>query len=147
MAVYFVETTAAEQRHLLCRWTERFYMEKKRVQVLVESMAAAQLVDALLWTFSQPSFIPHLILSRTGDPPEEPVIVTPEPVRIRGFETLVCDCPADVDFMGGFESAVHFILKDDPERTKKSREIWQEAREAGLNPVHVPYVKVGAGGD
>ena len=140
MSIYFVETTVAEQRVLLCRWTERFLMEKKRVRVLVDSMAAAQFIDQLLWTFSQSSFIPHAILNPGGaEPSSEPVIITPGEFQVSGFNAVVCDCPADVEFMSSFDTAAHFILRDDTERRQQSRVLWQNARDLGLNPVHVPY--------
>jgi DNA polymerase-3 subunit chi len=139
MDIYFVETTAAEQRGLVCRWTERFYTEKKRVQILVDSMAAAQFVDQLLWTFSQSSFIPHLILGPAGAPPAEPVVITSGEFQVAGFEAVICDCPAGLEFMSRFETAVHFVIKDDPARTQQSRLLWQRARDSGIRPVHVPY--------
>ncbi len=143
MNIYFAETTVAEQRGLLCRWTERFYMEKKRVQIFVDSMAAAQFIDQILWTYSQSSFIPHVIFSAGtgGKPPGEPVLITPGEFKLEGFETVICDSPADLLFMSKFETAVHFILRDDTERMQQSRVMWQRARESGLNPVHVQYEK------
>jgi len=140
MSIYFVETSVAEHRGLLCRWTERLFMEKKRVRVLVDSMAAAQFIDQLLWTFSQSSFIPHVILSPGGAaPPSEPVLITPGEFEVTGFNAVVCDCPAAIEFMNRFDTAVHFILRDDAELRQQSRVLWQNARDLGLNPVHVPY--------
>jgi|SRR5208337_1118536 len=139
MTIYFVETTLAEQRELVCRWTERFYMEKKRVQIVVDSTASAQLMDQLLWRFSQSSFIPHMIFNPGGTPPAEPVIITPGEFQVAGFGALVCEGPADLEFMTRFETAVHFILRDDTQRLQQSRILWQRARDSGTNPVHVPY--------
>ena len=139
MSIYFAETTVAEQRVLVCRWTERFYMDKKRVQILVDSVAAAQFIDQLLWTFSQASFIPHMIFSPGGTPPAEPVLITLGELQVAGFGGLVCDQPADLEFMTRFETAVHFILRDDTERLQQSRILWQSARDSGINAVHVPY--------
>lgn len=141
MSIQFVETTVAEQRDLLCRWTERFYMERKRVRILTDSMAAAQYIDQLLWTFAQSSFIPHAIAGPGEKSPAEPVIITPGEFQAIGFDALVCDCPADLEFMSGFQTAVHFILRDDEERKQQSRILWQKARDSGLNPVHVPYTR------
>jgi len=139
MSIYFAETTVAEQSELVCRWTERFYMEKKRVQIVVDSMAAAQFIDQLLWTFSQASFIPHMIFSPGGASPAEPVLITTAEFQVVGFGALVCGRPADLEFMGRFETAVHFILRDDTKRLQQSRTLWQIARDSGINPVHVPY--------
>ncbi|MDA8306372.1 MAG: DNA polymerase III subunit chi [Deltaproteobacteria bacterium] len=137
--IYFVETTTGEQRDFLCRWTERFYSEKKRVRIVVDSMAAAQLIDQLLWTFSQQSFIPHAIFNPGATRPEEPVVITPGQFRTDGFDAVVCDSQADLEFMSLFETAVHFILDDDLERKQQSRVLWQRARDSGLDPIHVPY--------
>ncbi len=139
MSIYFAETTVAEQRELLCHWTERFYLEKKRVRIVVDSTAAGQMIDQLLWTFSQPSFIPHMIFSPGGTPPLEPVIITVGEFQVEGFEALVCDMPAGLEFMDSFETAVHFILRDDAERLLQSRILWQRARDSGANPIHLPY--------
>jgi DNA polymerase III subunit chi len=139
MSIYFAETTVAEQSALVCRWTERFYMEKKRVQIVVDSTAEAQLIDQLLWTFSQPSFIPHMIFNSGGEAPAEPVVITAAEFQVAGFAALVCGRSVDLEFMTRFETAVHFILRDDTERVQQSRILWQRARDSGTNPVHVPY--------
>ena len=140
-SIYFVETTTGEQKDHLCRWTERLYLERKRVRILVDSMAAAQLIDKLLWSFSQSSFIPHLILGPGAPPPEEPVVITCGRFPVEGFDAVVCDCGADMELVSLFETAVHFILDDDEELKKQSRTLWRKACDSGLNPVHVPHDK------
>lgn len=137
-AIYFVETATAEQKDLLCRWTERFFSERKRVRIVVDSMAAGQLIDQLLWTFSQSSFIPHALFMPGAEQPQEPVVITPGEFGAEGFDAVVCDSQADLEFMSLFESAVHFILNDDPERKQQSRALWLRARDSGLTPIHVP---------
>lgn len=138
-AIYFVETTAGEQNDCICRWTERFYLERKHVRVVVDSLADAQLIDQLLWTFSQQSFIPHKIFNSGTNQPGEPVLITPGQFPASCCEVLVCGCETELEFMNSFETAVHFILDDDPRRKQKSRLLWQGAKERGLNPIHVPY--------
>ncbi|MGC9195143.1 MAG: DNA polymerase III subunit chi [Syntrophobacteraceae bacterium] len=138
-AIYFVETTTGEQNDCLCRWTERFYLERKRVRVVVDSMADAQRIDQLLWTFSQQSFIPHEIFNSGANQPGEPVVITPGPFPTAGCEVVVCGCETELEFMSFFETAIHFIVGDDPQRKQKSRLLWQRARDLGLNPKHVPY--------
>jgi DNA polymerase-3 subunit chi len=139
MIIYFAETTVAEQRGLLCRWTERFHTEKKPVQILVDSMYEAQTIDQLLWTFAQGSFIPHSIFNPGEAPPDDPVVITPVEARLSGFDTLICDLPADLEFIFEFETAVHFIMRDDEQRRGQSRALWQKARESRADTVHVPY--------
>jgi DNA polymerase-3 subunit chi len=139
MVIYFAETTVAEQRELLCRWVERFYAGRKPIQVLVDSTYEAQSIDKLLWTFSQGSFIPHSVLNPGGAPPDDPVLITPGEFQVEGFEVLVCDLPASLEFMMKFETAVHFIMRDNEQQRRESRNLWQKARESGADTVHVPY--------
>ncbi len=139
MTIYFVESSASEQRELLCRWAEKFSASGERVQVVVGSTQGAQFIDQLMWTFSQSGFIPHSILG--GEQPDllESVIIVIGEKHIDGFRTVICDMQAGLDFMMGFETAVHFILRDDEERRQESRQLWRKAKDAGLNVVHVPY--------
>lgn len=140
MPLYFVETTVSEQRMVLCRWADRLFLEGRRVQILVDSTPAAQFLDQALWTFSQASFLPHAVFNPERDEPqEEPVLIVIGPRKLSGFDVLLCDCPTGLEIMVQFETVVHFVLRDDAERRQGSRLLWQEAKERGLQLVHVAY--------
>lgn len=139
-SIFFVETRSSEQRPLLCRWVESLFEQGKSVQVAAGSTTAAQQLNALLWTFSQGSFIPHRILDPSSPPPlPGEVTITPGESVAPGREVLVADGPVHLEFMRCFRWVVHFVLLDDPERLKESRRIWQEAKDLGISPHHVPY--------
>ncbi|NLI83337.1 MAG: DNA polymerase III subunit chi [Deltaproteobacteria bacterium] len=138
--IFFVETPAAEQRILLCRWVEGFYAQKRRIQVVVESTVAAQQLDAMLWTFSQESFIPHGIQGGSnGDALPNEVWITIGETLVKGCEVLIADCPVELDFMKHFRWSVHFIVMDDSRQRQESRLVWQRAKEAGFALTHVPH--------
>jgi len=143
--ILFVETRASEQRNLLCRWVERFYEDGKRAQVAADSTMAAQVLDQLLWTFSQPSFIPHRIFTtRDVLPAVEPVVITVGETPLEDFDVLVCDGPVHLELMAHYPMVVHFVLVDDPEKKQESRMLWQTARDRGFRLRHVPAA-AGAG--
>ena len=139
MSIYFVETAVAEQRELLCRWTERFYhgeqagADRSRFDA---GGTAHRPVTVDIFTIK---LHPTRDLQPGGAPPAEPVLITVGEFQAGGFDAVICDCPADLEFMSRFETAVHFILRDDAERRQQSRILWQRARDSGINPVHVPY--------
>ncbi|MCE5334511.1 MAG: DNA polymerase III subunit chi, partial [Desulfobacteraceae bacterium] len=117
MKVYFAETTTEEQRGLLCRWAEHFCNRGQRVQIVVDSTPAAQYLDSLLWTFAQGSFVPHAIHGASPEePPMEPVLICIGDMRVEGVTVVLCDAPVGFEFLQGFDTAVHFILRDDPEK-------------------------------
>jgi DNA polymerase IIIc chi subunit len=139
-SILFVETRSSEQRLLLCRWVEHLVEQGENVQVAADSTMAAQQLDAMLWTFSQGGFIPHRIhdASSSSPLPGEVMITTGETV-VPACEVLVADGSMRLDFMKRFRWAIHFVLMDDTERRQESRLIWQEARDQGMTPRHVPY--------
>lgn len=136
----FVETKAAEQRSLLCRWVEHFHDAGKKVQVLTDSGLAAQHLDQMLWTFSQSSFIPHRVLSGqdTSDV-REPVVITVGEVHVPGCEVLICDGSARLDFMLLYPVVIHFIILEDQDRRGESRLLWQRGKDRGVELRHVAY--------
>jgi DNA polymerase-3 subunit chi len=141
-SIYFVETRSEEQRNLLCYWVERLFEKGMRVQVAAGSSMAAQHLDQLLWSFSQESFIPHIILTAQAPSSDiTPVVITAGESRLEDFDALVCDGPVSLDFMKGYGMAVHFILLDDTDRRQESRMIWQSARDMGMTLYHVPFVE------
>jgi DNA polymerase-3 subunit chi len=137
--VYFLETKAAEQRALLCQWAEFFYGLGKKIQVVVSSTAAAQHLDRMLWTFSQPSFIPHRIVAQSEDAKgEEPVLISVGELYVAKWEVLLCDSVVRLDFMTLYPIAMHFIILDDQDRLQSSRLMWQQARDLRVDLRHVP---------
>jgi DNA polymerase III subunit chi len=141
-SIYFVEMRMSDQRDVLCRWVEHYYDQGVRTQVLAESTLTAQHLDQLLWTFSQPSFIPHRIVgSFDGTEPREPVVITVGEIHLPGFPVLLCDAPAQVDFMERYELAVHFVVLGDEEQRQESRLLWQSGKDRGLKLRHVPFSK------
>jgi DNA polymerase-3 subunit chi len=119
---------------------EFFYELGKKTQVVVDSTLASQHLDQMLWTFSQPSFIPHRVVSQGDDlNGEETVLISVGEVYMAGWEVLLCDSMVHVDFTTRYPIALHFIIMDDQDRLQASRMMWQGAKDLGLDLQHVPY--------
>ena len=59
---YVLKSAAARQRWAFaCRLTEKAYLRDLSVVIVNDSLADAQALDDLLWTFNERSFIPHKI--------------------------------------------------------------------------------------
>ncbi len=74
---YILTTDSIDSRlRLACRITEKAIQRSQHVFVNSASEADARKLDGLLWTFSQGSFIPHLIVSeRLEQTPVESVLI------------------------------------------------------------------------
>jgi DNA polymerase-3 subunit chi len=57
---YVLKSAAAKQRWAFaCRLTEKAYLKDLSIVIVNDTLADAQALDDLLWTFNERSFIPH----------------------------------------------------------------------------------------
>jgi DNA polymerase-3 subunit chi len=57
---YILKSSTPKQRWTFaCRLTEKAYLRDLKVVLLGETPAEVEAIDALLWTFSERSFVPH----------------------------------------------------------------------------------------
>ncbi len=59
---YVLKSAAARQRWTFaCRLTEKAYLKDLKIVIVSDTLADAQALDELLWTFNDRSFIPHKV--------------------------------------------------------------------------------------
>ena len=59
---YVLKSAAPRQRWAFaCRLTEKAYLRDLRIVIVNDTLADAQALDDLLWTFNERSFIPHKV--------------------------------------------------------------------------------------
>jgi DNA polymerase-3 subunit chi len=57
---YVLKSSTEKQRWTFaCRLTEKAYLRDLKVVLLGDTLAEVEAIDALLWTFSERSFVPH----------------------------------------------------------------------------------------
>ena len=83
---------------LACRITEKAYRAKHKIYLCTSNLEESSLLDDLLWTFSQSSFVPHQ-LSGKENSEASPVLIGVEPSKKDTIDILisVADKPI-VDF-------------------------------------------------
>jgi DNA polymerase III subunit chi len=59
---YVLKSAAANHRfEFACRLTEKAYLKDLRIVIVNDTLSDAKVLDDLLWTFNERSFIPHQI--------------------------------------------------------------------------------------
>jgi DNA polymerase-3 subunit chi len=89
---FYVLKSAATQQRLAfaCRLTEKAYLRDLKVVIVNDTLADAQALDELLWTFNERSFVPHKVcLDEESMDPSTPVHLTVEPSAISSADLLV----------------------------------------------------------
>ena len=138
---YILDSDSDEARLLLaCKIVDKATQRDHHVYVHSTSEAEAQKLDELLWTFSQGSFIPHLVVrTELGAPPPEPVLIginnPPGPGR---WDVLVNLAPDVPEFFSRYERVAE-VVDANTTRREQSRERYRFYRDRGypLNTHHV----------
>ena len=126
------QAEAARER-FACRLVEKAFRLKHKVYLHAASTAAAQRLDALLWTFSEGSFIPHVLAA----PDLDPSLADATPVQIGTGEEPGFDAAVLVNldgvvpgFFSRFERVAEIVGGDATERTQ-ARERFKFYRDRG----------------
>lgn len=139
-AVFFIETKSEEKSQLLCQIAEYFYELKNTIQIICESQAKAIKSNALLWTFSNNSFVPHQVVQlETQKIINEMVVITPGLVQLNTFENVIFENGFHFDFVNFYLRLIHFVETDDQNKLKESRELWKYLRQNNISAYHSAY--------
>ena len=117
-----------------CRLAEKAYEQGLRVVVRTTSAAETAEFDELLWSFSDRSFVPHVVW------PAEPDAVAATPVLVGSSSlppshrdvliNLAPDAPADFSAY----ARVCEVVGGDEDARKAGRHRWRTYRDAGCAP-------------
>ena len=130
---YVLEEVSADARlRLACRLVEKAFAESQPVFVLASAAEEARLMDELLWTFRDRSFIPHDLVENAGPNPP-PVLIGTSPEHAPGASVLINLTPLVPE---GCERFARILepLDADSERRQRGRERFRAYRERGMAP-------------
>jgi len=131
---FYVLTGTSDRARLVyaCRLVEKAYLHDHRVRVHCDSPDEARGLDALLWTFSDRSFVPHE-LALPGSRPDSPVVISAGDDEALPADLLVNlgrEVPASYARYG----RVVEVLDGDAESRRAGRERFRSYRGQGIEP-------------
>jgi DNA polymerase-3 subunit chi len=127
---YILKSAAAKQRWTFaCRLTEKAYLRDMRVVIVNDTLADAQALDDLLWTFNERSFVPHKIcLDEQSLDPATKVHLTVEPATVADGDLLV-NLTARLPLHFERYARIAEIIDADEERRRLGRERFKSYRD------------------
>ncbi len=132
---YFYHLRDAQKDSFICRIADHYYEHNNKVFILVGSDEHAVILDRLLWTFKQLSFIPHEIIDTYTSCPNAPVVICPERVNVTDMDVLVVAkniTVEDSDFLNGFPVIIDFADLWDNALVEESRRRYKLIKELGF---------------
>jgi DNA polymerase-3 subunit chi len=123
------EDTGENRQHYACRLTDKAYRQGRKVYIHTNSPGETQILDRLLWTFRDQSFVPHGI-SGSADLETTPVIIGDQEPPQQADDVLINLSPLVPSFFSRFQRVAEIV--DQQEEVKRSsREHYQFYRDRG----------------
>jgi DNA polymerase III subunit chi len=128
--VGFYHLTATPLERALPRLLEQALAQGHRVVVMAGSDERVLALDALLWSYSDASFLPHGT-ARDGNAPRQPVFLTAGDDNPNAATMLVLVDGAACAHLADFKRVCDMFDGNDPAAVAAARERWRAAKEAG----------------
>jgi DNA polymerase III subunit chi len=130
---YVLKSATAKQRWAFaCRLIEKAYLLNLKVLVLNDTLADAQALDELLWTFNERSFVPHqLCVDEQSLDPATPVHLAVQAAKGPAADLLLnlgTALPADLLRF----TRIAEVIDADEERRRTGRERFKAYRDMKL---------------
>ena len=113
---YLLESDQPQDRWVIaCRLLEKAYLKGHKVFVLCNHKNDAELIDELLWTFKEDSFIPHNLQGEGPEPPP-PIQIGYDTVP-RGFNDILLNLTGPVpSFYNKFKRVMELVINVEAEK-------------------------------
>jgi DNA polymerase III subunit chi len=136
---YLLESGLSQARWLVaCRLLEKAYARGHRVYVFCQHQQDAELLDELLWTFKEDSFIPHNLQGEGPEPP--PPIQIGYANEPRGFNDILLNLSDRIPpFYSKFKRVMELVSNVEAEK-EQSRANYREYRAKGCE-LHTHQIK------
>ncbi len=130
---YILDADSDDARlRLACKIVDKATQLDNHVFIHASSEDEARQLDALLWTFSQGSFIPHRIVREpAAEPPLEPVVIgVDQPPAPGRWDVLINLAPEVPEFFSRYERVAE-VVDGNAARRERSRERYRFYRDRG----------------
>ncbi len=132
--VYFIDLPVNSKPRYICDITEKIYGQQLTCTIYCKTEQSTQLLDRLLWTWKQESFVPHILCpaETVSDNLPEPVLITSTlPINHKTNTLILFDPVDDNSVFSSFNIIIDFAETYNPVKVAESRKRFKELRDAG----------------
>ena len=128
---FYVLSQSGEQARRLfaCKLAEKAYRLENTVHIIAASRTDAERLDELLWTFRDGSFVPHHIVTATGNP-ESPISIGCDSDAVEPRDLLINLCDEVPATAESFPRVAELVISDQDSK-QRSRARYNHYREQG----------------
>lgn len=127
------EDQKAEYMPFACRLLEKAYRQGGHVYVKLADEAQLGVLDPLLWTFRQGSFIPHAVWPVALSPRECPVLLGIEEAP-EAWRDVLLNLSGQMPEQPGIYGRIIELVGHPPSQREEARQRFRQYRELGFTP-------------
>lgn len=132
--VFFVQLERRDKALHVGRLVEACFNRGQRLLIVVANEEMATTLDRYLWTWKKDSFLPHVVINATGEPCNEPIVISTAEHNPNKAEVLICASPCSPSFFRDFQLIYDFAETYDPQLADSARERFRLYRRQGFDP-------------
>jgi len=137
--IFFIELAVSNKAKYVCDIAELLFNKNQQIHIYTEQLKDANLLDQLLWTWKQDSFIPH---TRYHEANDEAVLIYTGRELCDKSDALILFDPVDSQDFVNYKYIIDFAETYDKKRLQASRLRFKEARDSSL--YEIEFLKLGA---
>ena len=119
--IVFIVLNSAVKSQTVCDLAEKCYLNNQRIVIYTKRREECNLIDSLLWTWKQQSFVPHKCLDNLSKSENESIILTTNIDSAADYDTLLLVDPLPLETISKFSMVIDFAEKYDSQGIELSR--------------------------
>lgn len=127
--IIFITLSVANKLKVVCDLVEVEYLKGKKVVINVTDSDEGKVLDQMLWSWKQSSFIPHSYVPDLSGQQDDPVLITDSLNENKSYDTLILVSPVSVENFEWFNLVIDFAEKYNPTKIVADRERFKMYRE------------------
>ena len=127
---FYILSEQGNRERFTCDIATKIRKQNLQLYIHASSREEADLLDELLWTHNDISFLPHCLID-ADDAGANTVTIGWEGMNSKGNEVLINLSMNIPDFAGNFDRVVEIVPANEPYR-QQARERYKEYRQAGF---------------
>ena len=131
--IVFIVLNSAVKSRIVCDLAEKCYLNKQRIVIYTKSEEECEIIDSLLWTWKQQSFVPHKYLDRLSKSQNEPIVLTTNIESAAGYDTVLLVDPLPMEIISQFSKVIDFAEKYDSQGIELSRKRYKLYKDQNYN--------------
>jgi DNA polymerase III subunit chi len=127
--IIFLTLSVANKLRVVCDVVENEFLLGKKVVVNVSDEEEGKVLDNMLWSWKQSSFIPHSFVTSLTESTNDPVLITTDISENLSYETMILVNPSNIEKFNNYTTVIDFAEKYNPTKIETDRKRYKLYRD------------------